>query len=346
MNLSLPFIGSSSGLNGGGLMMSAEIFNTPDIGDTNLNLEVGNQITATDLIVTVPVLHDIVVEADLPEEIVYALDMSIPAEILSIDNEFNIGINMEEGKGFPLYVGELTTHSDTVASLDMSADITEEATAYITGDVHPANDIEVSINAENSIAVDSRTLAVSNDLRVTDLQVSLEAEVGCSDGEQILLSVDRNEASDLNLMVESTVTAVDVLIECTTVPEDQIVYQVADIDRGMRNGTAVIHPNEWSAIVINVPVLEDGTRTTVSNFLMEKLSDKYGEAVHENISLIIARDTVSGDEMNYVVSNGYVTPDGSTNDFKLCSLSDDKFTPVPFLVKSVSNETLTIDWEI
>jgi len=79
---------------------------------------------------------------------------------------------------------------------------------------------------------------------------------------------------------------------------------------------------------------------------MKELIEKYGSDIHTKISMIVAKHPETGEEYNFIVQDGYITPEGSMNDFPMCYLKDGAFYPIPFMVQSVSDETLEIEWEV
>ena len=345
MNLSLPFIGGAGAVSD--IFISASLLQDGNtLPAPVLDFAVENGITATELSIEYSNETNILVEADAPTENVIALDFSVESDVRSIDNEFNIQIEMKAGVGFPVYVGELSTTSSTVESIGLDAIVTEEATAYIAGDVHAASDVNVTVTTENEIHAHNRTVSVENVIESSDMQIKLEGTVESTDGTVVLMEADRVGGETIAVSLSAEVLAVDVLLDVVTIPEGQIVYKVADIDRGIMNGVAKIYPQEWSPLVVNIPVLEDGTRATISNFVIPKLKEKYGNDIHNFISMIISRDTVTGNEYNFIISESYTTPEGSINDFTLCSIEDESFKAVPFIIKSTSNETLTLEWEV
>jgi len=152
--------------------------------------------------------------------------------------------------------------------------------------------------------------------------------------------------SDKKLTLGASVDSVDILIDAEVYDEGSIRYEVADIDHGLANGRMKIFPETWTLCYVNKPVKEDGTLHTVSSFVIEKLKETYGEDIHNKISMIVAKHPESGEQYNFVVQDGYMTPIGSVNDFELCYLRDGVFYPIPFMVKSITADTLELTWEV
>ncbi len=174
------------------------------------------------------------------------------------------------------------------------------------------------------------TLAAYSALLTVPFQQTNEVIVGEETTLSLLASIE-----NLNFMLTTDIA-----------DSGSIRYEVADIDRGLQEGRLRIFPNEWTLSYINNPVDASGNMNTVSSFIIPLLEDTYGSSIFEKISLITARNPVTGVLYNYVIQDGYRTPDGTVNDFDLCYKIDNVFYPVPFMVKSITNDELEIFWAL
>ena len=157
-------------------------------------------------------------------------------------------------------------------------------------------------------------------------------------------TVSVGEGTTLSLL--ASIENLNFLLSAEVYDESSIRYEVADIDRNLQKGRLRIFPNEWTLSYINNPFDAEGNLNTVSSFLLPILEDAYGSSIFSKISLITARNPLNGVLYNFVFQDGYTTPAGTMNDFALCYADEGVFYPVPFMVKSITDEQLEIIWEL
>jgi hypothetical protein len=151
---------------------------------------------------------------------------------------------------------------------------------------------------------------------------------------------------DPKLTMSANVNNIDILLTSEIFDADSVRYEVADIDHGMLSGSVKLFPNDWTLCYMNRPKNDDGTDATISSSLVAMLVEKYGSDIHTKISMIVSKDPETGETYNYVIRDGYETPQGSINDFKICTLRDGAYYPVPFMVQSVSGEEISVEWDV
>lgn len=365
MNLKPLFIGGGdSGI--GAFALNALIIEEQNTTITNdIELSISNAVIQTDLNInvvneTTNILVEEAVNQSADVAVSITQEVSIfnadtdsadvvsinqEASISNIDIDYSIPIEMSVGDGFPVYIGDISVVDSSLESMNIESTVTKEATAYLIGDVNPVSDTNIDITVENSIEETDGTLTVEADVVSTTASVSIDATRVLTDRGSVNLDITRIQETPISMTYEATIIAVDVLIDSTIVSSDQIVYEVADIDRGLQEGKLIIHPGKWSAGIVNIPIAKDGEMATVSNTLIPMIKEKYGDDIHSKISMIIARDPITGKELNYVITDGYISPSNSVNNFELCSVRENVFYPTPFIIKSVSNETLSVSWK-
>lgn len=157
---------------------------------------------------------------------------------------------------------------------------------------------------------------------------------------------DVTVGSETLLSLSTSIENLNFLLTSEVADSGSIRYEVADIDRNLQRGSLRIFPNEWTLSYINNPVDSSGNMNTVSSFLLPILEATYGPSIFTKISLITARNPISGVLYNFVIQDGYRTPSNTVNDFELCYLEDGVFYPVPFMVKSITDEELEIEWDL
>ena len=167
-----------------------------------------------------------------------------------------------------------------------------------------------------------------------------------------LLTVPFQQTNDVTvgdetvLSLSTSIENLNFMLSADVADSGSIRYEVADIDRNLQQGKLRIFPNEWTLSYINNPVDALGNMNTVSSFLLPLLEATYGASIFTKISLITARNPISGVLYNFVFQDGYRTPSGTMNDFELCYLEQGIFYPIPFMVKSIANEELEIIWDL
>jgi len=253
---------------------------------------------------------------------------------------------MLKGEGFPIYLGEISAHNSEAPELSLSAMITEQPTAYMSNEIYPASNNYTDIHIEDTIIHEDSVVNIESHFAASDAQIFIENKIEAKNADIVFIESSNMLGQSHSLVVAANILAVDVLLECTSIPEDQIVYKISEISKNNTEGKALIYPMKWSPMSINIPLIEHGKRATVSNFIIPKLIEKYGEDIHDYISMIISRNSRTGEEYNFVISKEYTTPQGSINDFNLCVLEDSSFIASPFIIKSVSNQPISLEWKI
>jgi hypothetical protein len=229
----------------------------------------------------------------------------------NVDSGGSIAVNAEVGD------------ADTMASIEFISPITSIVESSIDN---------LTIPAEVNMASGVYSIAGTANAVSLSAPVSLVAltEIG----------------SISSAILSASVTNIDVLLSADVFNEDSLQYKVADIDHGMVTGSIRIFPNDWTLCYINKPKNEDGSDATISSTLVSMLSEKYGSDIHTKISMIVAKHPLTGEVYNYVIRDGYQTPAGSVNDFKICYMRDDVYYPIPFMVQSISGDELSIEWDV
>ena len=253
-------------------------------------------------------------------------------------------------KRSPYYASKIVGRSSHIDELNLVSESIENGDVAIEGkviqsDIPRAVDIKVPVTSIAHGFIDNFTMTGASTILdyaavypITSYAVSLSIPIN------MLGSAKSNSQPEFSM--EATINSVDVLLSCEAYDKDSVRYEVADIDHGVADGKIKIFPNQWTMCFANKPVKDTGEQETVSSFLINKLVDKYGSDIHTKISMIVGKHPETGDEYNFVVQDGYITPEGSINDFNMCYLRDGAFYPIPFMVQSVSDETLEIDWAV
>jgi len=143
----------------------------------------------------------------------------------------------------------------------------------------------------------------------------------------------------------ATVNGSQITVEAAIWNEDNIVRKISNIDKGNIDGKVTIFPNSWTCAFVNKPLLANGKLSRISDFVSE-LEAVHGAEIFNAISVIVSRDAQTGAEYNYTVQNDFRTKKGSINDFLLCYEEDKTFHPVPFMIKSISEKSFELDWNV
>ena len=257
-----------------------------------------------------------------------------------------LNINMRK----PFYVNKIVGKSSHIDKFNIDAESKQEGDIIINGEAVESNrlasvDINVPITSIDNGFIENFTMTGASTILnyisvspVTSYDVSLSIPIN-------MLGSIKNDLQP-ELSVEAAVDSTDILLNSDIYDENSVVYKVADIDHGITKGKIKIFPNQWTICFVNKPVNDKGKHETISSFLINKLVEKYGPDIHTKISMIVGKHPETGEEYNFVVQKGYMTPKGSINDFNMCYLRDGVFYPIPFMIQSVSDETLEIDWEV
>ncbi len=250
----------------------------------------------------------------------------------------------------PFFAGKITGRTSHIDALNMVAEATETGDVMIGGNVADGGEFaSVDIN----VPVTSVTGGYIENLNIpSDISIFDYVTISPVAAYAISLSIPLNmlgviqSGAQPEFSVEAAINSVDILLTAEVFDRESVRYEIADIDHGIADGKVKIFANEWTLCFVNKPVNGDGTPATVTSFLMSELANKYGADLYTKISMIVAKHPETGIEYNFVVQEGYSTPEGSINDFPMCYFRDGAYYPVPFMVQSVSDETLEIDWSI
>ncbi len=247
----------------------------------------------------------------------------------------------------PFYAAKLTVVEPDINEVTLGGSVSPSDSVSIYGTAVSAGSIDIispltSFTEDLSVNLTlegiAETLSYSAETTMTAYASMMTVEMSQ------IGTVISTEVAPVHLA--AVVQNVQLLMTSTVVDSSAIRYEVADIDRGLQKGKIKMFPREWTIAYINKPVDEFGAVNTVASFLMPLLTAKYGQDIHNKISVVTARNPLSGEVYNYVVQNGYVTPSGSYNDFDLSYVLDEVYYPVPFMIKSISDATLEIEWEL
>ena len=228
--------------------------------------------------------------------------------------------------------------TDTAPTVDVISPLTIFSGALIDNFNLNSDVAETDYNANVTLAAYSALLTVP-------FQQTNEVTVG---SESIILQQtgDVSIGGDTTLSLLTSIENLNFMLTTDIADSSSIRYEVADIDRNLQKGKFRIFPNEWTLSYINNPLDADGNMNTVSSFLIPILEETYGASIFTKISLITARNPLTGVLYNFVFQDEYRTPAGTINDFELCYLLDGVFYPIPFMVKSITSEELEIVWDL
>jgi len=280
------------------------------------------------------------------------IDVSLvnKTEVHYYDISYNLLNLFAISQRIPFFAGKIVARSSHFDDFNMTAETTETGDVILNGSVIESNEHEsVEINVPvTSIAhglLDNFTMSGSSTI-LDYVAISPVSAFAVSLSIPISMSGKAESGSQPQFSVDAAINSVDVRLTAEVYDQDAVRYEIADIDQGVADGKIKIFPNEWTLCFANKPVNEDGTLATATSFLINELVAKYGSDLHTKISMIVAKHPETGAEYNFVVQDGYITPEGSMNDFPMCYLRDGAYYPVPFMVQSVSDETLELDWAV
>jgi len=308
-----------------GLYPELKIDSTVDSGDKSVHVSVNGKCIddSRDIELTIP-LNGIVVENEVNIELVSNISsfVSAPYSVMSFDVFRNDIDNFS-------FTGREETATVNIHGTSIDDSISKNVS--IVGSINDGENPVVNINgdvSEQSYNVDANMTSYNVDLNVDTVSSA-----------RVL------ENSEPSFYISSNVSSTSVSINATIADEDHIVEKISAIESGTRSGVVTIFPSTWTLAIVNIPKDESGKTVRISDFVT-KLKDKYGDDIYTKISTIIAKNPQTGEEFNYVVSLDYETPQGTTNDFRLTYNDNNIVKPVPFMVKSVSDIELSIDWSI
>ena len=252
----------------------------------------------------------------------------------------------------PFYAEKLVVvEGDTInTSMSLDSTVTQDGDTNIYGTVIET-DTAPSVDVVSPLTIFSGDLISNFDLTSDVINMDYNANVTLA-AYSALLTVPFQQTNDVTIGGDTTLSLLtsienlNFMLTTDIADSGSIRYEVADIDRNLQEGRLRIFPNEWTLSYINNPLDASGNMNTVSSFLIPILEAKYGASVFTKISLITARNPVTGLLYNFVFQDGYITPSGTMNDFELCYQEGGVFYPVPFMVKSIANEELEITWDL
>jgi len=284
--------------------------------------------------------------------IVQASDIVVQAtaDVHYYDLSYNMLNLFAISQRVPFFAGKIVARTSHIDSFNMTAESNEHGDVLINGDVIQGDDLaSVDINVPVTTLANGyiENMNMLGGVSILDY-VAVSPLTTYAVSISIPISMMGNAMSGIQpeFSVEAAINSVDVLLTADVLSEDALRYEIADIDHGIADGKIKIFPNQWTMCFANKPVNDDGTNATITSFLLNELMSIYGSDIHTKISMIVAKHPETGEEYNFVVQDGYITPEGSMNDFSMCYLKDGAFYPIPFMVQSVSDEVMEIEWEV
>lgn len=358
MNLGLPFLGSSSAVAGPQVSINMSSFVTEKSVTFETNM---SQYTTPDVLCysqsSVAILPDepaknVYVASDILEttEIVVDPNITVGSSVVSVDARADLTVVMASYVGAPFIATTLRAEHTSISNFSMPGNIKEGDIVNLSGSAIALSDqqaitLNVPVNSFGRGFIDKVTIASTPTELHYDIPVNVTSYM-TSISLPLSFTGTAYDTSKADIKIAGTVNSSNVLLTAQVYDANSIRLEVADIDRNATTGKITIFPNDWTLAFINKPVDPDGNFYTVSSLLMASLEEKYGTALHSKISMIVAKHPETGETFNYVVQDGYVTPAGTTNDFDLCYKKDGAFYPVPFMIKSVTSDTLSLTWEL
>ncbi len=250
----------------------------------------------------------------------------------------------------PFYAKKLVVVEGNDNELTLESIIFQDGSTDIYGTVINA-DMNESVDFVSPLSVFAGAVLSNFDLPADVVVRDYNANVTLA-AYSALLTVPFQQTNEVTVGEETTLSLlssienINFMLTTDIADSGSIRYEVADIDRNLQEGKLRIFPNEWTLSYINNPLDSSGSMNTVSSFIIPILEDKYGSDVFDKITLITARNPITGAMYNYVIQDGYRTPAGTINDFDLCYDIDGVFYPVPFMIKSITNDELEISWAL
>jgi hypothetical protein len=279
-----------------------------------------------------------------------AIDYNFTTDVMEYNFVFTILNEMRNFVSTPFIATKLTALHDSIDEFTVAGDVTETGDVTMLAkviDEPPLQDVSivspVTAIHESGIEELSITAGVSVLDKLYNVPVSVYS-ISLSIPMTLLASAEVGK--DPKLTMSANVNNIDILLTSEIFDADSVRYEVADIDHGMLSGSVKLFPNDWTLCYMNKPKNDDGTDATISSSLVAMLVEKYGSDIHTKISMIVSKDPETGETYNYVIRDGYETPQGSINDFKICTLRDGAYYPVPFMVQSVSGEEISVEWDV
>jgi hypothetical protein len=236
-------------------------------------------------------------------------------------------------KSDPYFAGKIVARSSHIDEMKIAGDVTQYGDSVIVGKVVEGLSVEnLTLTGKASVLDYIAVSPVTS--YATSISIPLEVSGTAVSGSSPAISM------------QASVNSADITINAEVYDQDSVRYEVADIDHGNTDGKIRLFANKWTLCFANKPGNDAGELHTISYFLVEKLVEKYGVDANTMISTIVAKHPETGEEYNYIAQDGYSTPKGSINDFPMCYLKDGSFYPIPFMVQSVSETELEIDWAV
>jgi hypothetical protein len=282
---------------------------------------------------------------DVPETLNYTLE----GDVNSYDFTFNLQNQMMANVSKPYPVMMVNAETVMIDHVYLSGeafleDLVTLSSLIIESDAPGVANINNILNAHGMGYISNFSLEGTS--TIMDYVVNSNiAEYAVSLSIPISVLGNASYMTAAGFYMDATVNNSSITIEANVLDDSDIDYKVAHIDHGLAAGRIDIRPNGWTLCYANEPINDDGTEHTISSFLISKLKDKYGDDILSSISMIVSRHPETGEEYNFVVSDAYITPSGSFNDFKISYQRDGVFYPVPFMVQSSSSEVLSIEWD-
>ena len=352
MDLTLPFLGPI-GPSIDKLTLLSGVFED----SSSINANISGTATEVKVDVTMPILSNTSVLKNpllgIDASVVEATsdskkNINIFADAYLYDFNYNIGNVLNIITSHPYYACKIVGNSLKIEKVLISGRATQYADNTLKATISYSNNssiIQVPVTSIIGTCIDKFELPAEinqNDHKVVVPINSFEISVS------IPMNFIGNAISfsHAGVYMNSVINNADVLISSTIYNEDTVRHQISNIDQGLAKGIIRIFPNQWTMCFANKPVNKDGTNATVSSFLIKALVDKYGKDIYKKISMIVAKHPETGEEYNYIVQDGYITPAGSMNDFSMCYLKDNIYYPIPFMIQSITNDTLEIEWNV
>jgi hypothetical protein len=250
----------------------------------------------------------------------------------------------------PFFAGKIVGRSSFIEEFTMKSDTVENGDVVLNGSVLQGDDLA---SVDIHVPVKSFATGYFENLNmIGGVDVLNYTAISPVSSYAISLSIPINmngkaeAGAEPEVSIEATINNIDVLLTAEVFDENAVRYEIADIDHGIASGKIKVFPNQWTLCFANKPVSDTGETETITSFFISSLIAKYGSDIHTKISMIVAKHPETGEDYNFVVQDGYITPEGSMNDFNMCYLKDGVYYPIPFMVQSVSDEILEIDWAV
>jgi len=348
MDVNLPYLGSTTpGANIGTINLSGDVSVLTAVVLTNNHISVvEGDHTAIELFVPSAVFEIPKVELQYgayirePGDDVYPnlapnITLYTNADVINYEINYDLLNFVAVTHRAPYFIGKIVGRHSSVENISVTAETIESGDTSINGTI-------VEGYAPTALNVNVPVHSISSEYNVNSPVYAFETSISIP----IELTSSVESGFTPSFFVAGDVNSVSLTMETEVFTLDSVRYEIADIDHGIASGAIKIFPNQWTLCFANKPVNEDGENETISSFFISKLVEKYGSDIHNQISMIVGKNPDTGEEYNFVVQDGYVTPTGSFNDFDMCYYKDGAYYPVPFMVQSVSDTELEINWAV